>query len=86
MGIAGIWAHREAENGLPTWSMSMLIINADGDPVMQRFHKSEDEKRSVVILPDERWGDWLRAKSEEEARAMLAIYPADTLSVEAAPR
>ena len=86
MGIAGIWAHRETADGLPTWSMSMLTINADGDPVMQRFHKPEDEKRSVVILPDERWGDWLRAKSEEEARTMLTIYPADALSVEAAPR
>tara|TARA_R110001583_G_scaffold191912_1_gene357789 strand:- start:8905 stop:9567 length:663 start_codon:yes stop_codon:yes gene_type:complete len=84
MGIAGIWSRREEADGLPTWSMSMLTINADGDPVMQRFHEPEDEKRSVVILPDERWGDWLRAKSEEEARAMLTIYPADALSVEAA--
>jgi putative SOS response-associated peptidase YedK len=84
MGIAGIWARREVEDGQPTWSMSMLTINADGDPVMQRFHKPEDEKRSVEIQPDERWGDWLRAKSEEEARAMLTIYPSDALSVEAA--
>ena len=71
MGIAGIWERRLKNDGLPAWSMSMLTINADAHPLMARFHKPEDEKRSVVILPDEVWGDWLRAKSECAARAML---------------
>ena len=43
MGIAGIWAHREAEDGMPTWSMSMLTINADGDPVMRRLRSASFE-------------------------------------------
>jgi len=86
MGIAGIWVQREEAGELPKWSMSMLTINADNDPVMQRFHKPEDEKRSVVILPDDLWGNWLRAKSEQDAREMLRLYPADALSVEASPR
>lgn len=86
MGIAGIWVQREEAGELPKWSMSMLTINADNDPVMQRFHKPEDEKRSVVILPDDLWGNWLRAKSEPDAREMLRLYPADALSVEASPR
>ena len=70
IGVAGIWAHRDEPGELPQWSMSMLTINAGGDPVMQRFHKPEDEKRSVVILPDDLWGNWLRAKSEQEAREL----------------
>ena len=53
----------------------MLTINADNDPVFRRFHKPEDEKRSVVILPDDAWGDWLRCKSEDAARAMLEGRP-----------
>lgn len=71
MGIAGLWERRLKDDGLPSWSMTMLTINADNDPVFKRFHKPEDEKRSVVILPDDAWGDWLRCKSVGEAGAML---------------
>lgn len=53
MGIAGIWERRIKEDGLPSWSMSMLTINVDGHPVMQRFHRPGEEKRSMVILPDD---------------------------------
>ena len=79
MGIAGIWERRMKDDGLPAWSMSMLTINADGHPIMGRMHKPGDEKRSVVILPDDEWGDWLRAKSEGEVRAMLRPVGADFL-------
>ncbi len=72
MGIAGLWERRLKDDGLPSWSMTMLTINADSDPVFRRFHKPEDEKRSVVILPDDGWGDWLRCKSGTEAGAMLS--------------
>lgn len=86
MGIAGIWERRIKDDGLPSWSMSMLTINADGHPVMGRFHKPGDEKRSVVILPDGAWGDWLRSKSETEARCMLTLFEPDLLRVLAEPR
>ncbi|MBS0357526.1 MAG: SOS response-associated peptidase family protein [Proteobacteria bacterium] len=86
MGIAGIWERRIKDDGLPSWSMSMLTINADGHPVMGRFHKPEDEKRSVVILPDEAWGDWLRSKSEAVASSMLAMFEPELVRVAADPR
>ena len=86
MGIAGIWARRERDDGLPRWSMAMLTINADGHPLMRRFHKPEDEKRSVVILPDDAWGAWLRAKSEGAARALLQGFDAAAFVAVAAPR
>lgn len=73
MGIAGLWERQLKDDGLPSWSMTMLTINADNDPVFRRFHKPEDEKRSVVILPDDAWGDWLRCKSDGEAFAMLSV-------------
>jgi putative SOS response-associated peptidase YedK len=85
MGIAGIWERRTLSDGLPAWSMSMLTINADAHPLMQRFHKPDDEKRSVVILPDDVWGDWLRAKSEGEARRLLKPVEADLLVAHADP-
>lgn len=71
MGIAGIWGRRLKDDGLPSWSMGILTINADNDPVFKRFHKPGDEKRSVVILPDDAWGDWLRCKSDKDAQALL---------------
>jgi putative SOS response-associated peptidase YedK len=71
MGIAGLWERQLKDDGLPSWSMTMLTINADNDPVFKRFHKPDDERRSVVILPDDAWGDWLRCKFDIEARAML---------------
>lgn len=74
MGLAGIWERSLKDDGRPSWSFSMLTINADNDPVFRRFHKPEDEKRSVVILPDDAWGDWLRCKSEgEAARSWLCL-------------
>jgi len=86
MGIAGLWERKLSETGQPTWSMTMLTINADNDPVFMRFHKPEDEKRSVVILPDDAWGDWLRAKSENTARALLRGFDVSGFVTEAAPR
>ena len=72
--------------GEPTWSMTMLTINADYHPLMRRFHKPEDEKRTVVILPDDAWGDWLRTKSENTARALLRGFDVSGFVTEAAPR
>ena len=86
MGLAGIWQHHGEDSGLPAWSVAMLTINADAHPLLQRFHRPEDEKRSVVILPDAAWRDWLRARSEAEARALLQPFPADALQAEPAPR
>jgi putative SOS response-associated peptidase YedK len=86
MGIAGIWERRVTGDDLPSWSMSMLTINADRHPVMGRFHKPEDEKRSVVILPDDAWGDWLRSKSEAEARGVLAMFEPELVRVAADPQ
>ena len=84
--MPGCGERKEDEAGEPHWSMTLLTINADGHPLMQRFHKPGDEKRSVVILPDEAWGDWLRAKSESAARAFLQGFDACDFVAEPAPR
>jgi putative SOS response-associated peptidase YedK len=58
-GLAGLWESRTTKDGEPAWSFTMLTINADEHPVMHRFHKSGDEKRSVVVLDDDAWPAWL---------------------------
>jgi len=80
MAIAGLWERKQWEADHPSWSFTMVTINAEHDPVMNRFHKPEDEKRSVVILPDNRIDDWLTAKSEEDMRQLLTPYPAEHLT------
>lgn len=86
MGLAGLWERKLADDGRPSWSMTMLTINADNDPVFRRFHKPEDERRSVVILPDDAWGDWLRCKSDRDAAGILAERSSDELVTRADPR
>ncbi|WP_051244661.1 hypothetical protein [Azohydromonas australica] len=63
----------------------MLTINADEHPLMRRFHKLGDEKRSVVIVPPERWQNWLYA-DERQARALLQPFDPKQFTAEAAPQ
>lgn len=85
-GIAGIWEYKAVtESGLPLLSFSMLTVNADEHPVMQRFHKPNDEKRMLVILRPEQYDEWLTC-SVEEAPLFFTQYPADRLLVRPAPK
>jgi putative SOS response-associated peptidase YedK len=86
LGIAGIWEHRkDGPNGLPLLSFSMLTINADGHPLMQRFHKPNDEKRMLVILRPDQYDDWLTCATED-APDFFTRYPADRLVAQPAPK
>lgn len=77
-GIAGIYERRLSDSGPAKWSFSMLTINAEGHPLMQQFHAPEDEKRSVVILDDDEWMDWLSAKTDSDLQGFLRLFdPAD---------
>lgn len=75
-GIAGLWEHRPGDTGVTRWSFSMLTIPAADHPLMARFHRPEEEKRSVVILPESAYADWLHAPSQEAARALLQPFDA----------
>lgn len=45
---------------------------------MRNFHKAEDEKRMVVILPETDYDAWLNAKPQE-SMAFVKQYPAELL-------
>ncbi len=78
MGIAGLWAKWKSPQGNIVYSYTMLTINAAQHPLMRQFHKPTDEKRMVVILPVERYTDWLKA-GPEQSREFLQLFPADQL-------
>lgn len=77
MGIAGLWSSWKSPAG-DVHSFTMLTVNADEHALMKNFHKPDDEKRMVVILPVGAYDDWLQA---EPAQSMdfMRQYPADRL-------
>jgi len=82
MAIAGLWERKAWEDGAPSWSFTMITVNAAEHLLMRRFHKPDDEKRSVVILPDEHIDDWLNTENTTQMNDLLQLYPADLLYTE----
>jgi len=81
MAIASIWdTWTEPETGELIVSFSMLTIDAKNHPVMQRMHKPEDEKRTVVPLRPELFNAWLNA-TPKEAQALLKIDSIPELTI-----
>jgi putative SOS response-associated peptidase YedK len=77
LGIAGLWSAWKSPKGL-VHSVTLLTINADGHELMCQFHKPVDEKRMVVILPPDRYDQWLKA-TPEQSMDFMRQYPADRL-------
>jgi len=46
-------------------SFSMLTINANQHSFMKQFHNPNDEKRSIIVIPEESRQDWLHCDHEE---------------------
>lgn len=81
MGIAGLWSEWRNPKRELVYSFTMLTINADGHAVMQHFHKPEDEKRMVVILPESAYDAWLAAPVAQ-SRDFLMAFPSENLVAE----
>ena len=56
-------------------SFTLLTINADQHPVMGRFHRPGDEKRSLVPIAREDWAAWLDDDPESAFRLLLPMQP-----------
>ena len=65
MGIAGIYRKWRHPDGREVFTFAMLTVNADGQPVMQRFHRPGEEKRMVVILHPGDYARWLSCPVDE---------------------
>ncbi len=50
--------------GSSLWQGRRYRGDADGHPVMGRFHRAGDEKRIVLVLEPEQFGDWLNSDTE----------------------
>jgi putative SOS response-associated peptidase YedK len=83
--IAGLWRAWEDLDGVAL-SFTMLTVNANDHPLMKRFHRPGDEKRSVVLLRPAQYDDWLGSRSVDEARSFLNLFPAEEMAAVAAPK
>lgn len=70
LGLAGLWSSWKSPSGQWLHSHAMLTINADTHPLMKHFHKPGDEKRTVVVLPEGAYEDWLTAPVERTLEFM----------------
>lgn len=60
--VAGLWDRWLAPTtGEPLFSFSMLTLNADTHPLMRRFHRPGEEKRSLAVISSSRCDEWLAA-------------------------
>jgi putative SOS response-associated peptidase YedK len=82
--IAGLWRAWDEPEGLAL-SFTMLTVNSDEHPLMNRFHRPGDEKRSVVIVPRVAYEEWLSCKSIDEARSFVTLYPEEAMRAEPYP-
>lgn len=62
--LAAIYENAVIENK-PVRSMSLLTINADHHPFMKQFHTPKDEKRSIIVIPENARMDWLNSNYDE---------------------
>ncbi|TAM06405.1 MAG: hypothetical protein EPN70_06005 [Paraburkholderia sp.] len=85
LAIAGLWREWKEADGSPSLAFTMLTVNAAEHPLMKRFHKPGDEKRSVVIIPPDGYEDWLSCRNPDEARSFLNLFPADEMAAEEYP-
>jgi putative SOS response-associated peptidase YedK len=86
MGVSSIWDRwTDPTSGEIVTSFSMLTVNADSHPVMGRFHRPGDEKRSVVVLEPRQFGAWLHA-DVTVAKAMMQQPADDLLTAEGADK
>ena len=81
IGLAGLWSCWKSPSGELLYSYTLLTINADVHPIMKNFHKPGDEKRMVVVLRDNVYGDWLTAPVQQTMDFMRS-FPDDQLIAE----
>lgn len=78
VGIAGLWDVWTEPGKPPMLSFTMLTMNATDHALLKNYHRAEDEKRIIVILPESQYGAWLESPVGESIE-FIRHYPHDQL-------
>lgn len=84
--VAGLYRQWQEADGKAAWSFTQLTVNADAHPLMNRMHRPDDEKRSLVIVPASDYDDWLACRDPEAARTFLRLFPAALMEAVPEPK
>lgn len=84
--VAGLWRQWRESDGSVSHAFTQITINADDHPLMRRFHRPGDEKRSLVIVPPDEYDAWLQCRDPEVARSFLRAYPVERMAATPAPK
>jgi len=89
--VAGLWRGWDEADGCESFSFTLLTLNANDHPLLNRFHKpaspgEAEDKRSLVIVPPAEWDDWLNCRNPEMARSFFRLYPAERQCASPAPK
>lgn len=77
--VAGLFRSWEEENEQLSFSFTQLTINADQHPLMRRFHKQGEEKRSLVIIQAEDYQAWLESRDLMLVKNLLRLPDAERM-------
>ena len=84
--VAGLYREWQEPDDQASFSFTQLTVNADAHPLMQRMHRPDDEKRSLVIVPPGDYDDWLACRDPEAARSFLRLFPATLMDAKPEPK
>ena len=62
----------------PLLSFTMVTMNAAEHSLLRDYHRPDDEKRIIVILPESQYVAWLNAPVSQ-SMDLIRHYPADKL-------
>jgi putative SOS response-associated peptidase YedK len=84
--VAGLYRTWREADGSTSFSFTQLTINADQHPLLMRFHRPGDEKRSLVIVPGPDYDAWLGCTDAAQARSFLQLTAPQLLAAAPAPK
>ena len=71
LGIASIWdTWTDPQSGEVVTSFSLITINADDHPLMNTLHRTDEEKRTPVLLGGNQLLQWLDASPDDASNWM----------------
>lgn len=84
--VAGIWdTWTDKATGEILDSFSMLTIHANGHPILGRMHRVGDEKRSLVVISEDKREAWLTATQKTDAMAFCKPIDVSVFMTEPEP-
>ena len=84
LGIAGLWDVWTEPGKPPMLSFTMLTMNAADHALLKNYHRPDDEKRIIVILPESEYAAWLESPVNR-SMDFIRHYPHDQLAATLSP-